>query len=353
MNTVTLQQIQEQTGLSRQSIYKKASNGELKRVGKNKYTVESANALIEKQTAKHETIAPTKTGVTKEKLALLEEIGVIEPDKHGRYTESDIALAKKLHVSHRQDGRIILSVKRNEPQKEISLAEMERQSGIKKPTLLHYVRSGKIEKTGDNTYSEKSFKKFIKDYDNLRKKSLVKAQIMEQLDINNDEYLDLLHAHKFEKASFERYTQKSIDILKGMPKNKWMTEAPTYKGIPVQHTYSGRELPDDEVMTYKEVKEALNREKSTIVHLVKEGKIELVGRNRYAKDTVMKYLAERDKDKEQKEPEYYTAKEVKKLLGIGSGTHLSYYLKKGMFSKAGNNQYLKEEVDNYINSKKK
>lgn len=181
---------------------------------------------------------------------------------------------------------------------------------------------------------------------------------MEQLGITNDEFLDLLHSRKLEKASFERYTKKSVNRLKRIAKENWATKAPVYKASSVEHTYTGRELADDEVMTYQEVKEALNRGKSTIVHLVKEGKIELVGRNRYAKDTVMAYLEKRDGKPVEKEPEpivepepqteYYTAKEVKKLLGIGKGTHLRYYVNNGMIQRDGKNLYTKNSVDRYI-----
>lgn len=358
--TVTLNDLMTQTGLSRQSIFKKAGEGILQRVGKNAYTKESADALIQKRQSKMNTVAPTKSGVTKEKLELLTEMGILKPDEHGRYLREDIALAKKLHISHRKDGRTVLTVRMNKPSEEgtMGLGEMEKLSGIKKATLLHYIRSGKIAKVGQNEYSRASFNKFVKDYNHLLKTSYLKSEVMEQLCITNDEFLDLLHSRKLEKASFERYTKKSVNRLKRIAKENWATKAPVYKASSVEHTYTGRELADDEVMTYQEVKEALNRGKSTIVHLVKEGKIELVGRNRYAKDTVMAYLEKRDGKPVEKEPEpivepepqteYYTAKEVKKLLGIGKGTHLSYYVNNGMIQRDGKNLYTKNSVDRYI-----
>lgn len=363
METVTLNSIIDQTGLSRQCIYNKTKKGELERVGKNKYTQASADAFIAKTLSQKNTIAKTKTGVTKDKLDLLSELGIIQPDEQGRFTPEDIMLAKKLHISHRKDGRTVLTVrkpKEEEAEAEatatLSLRDMEVQSGIKKPTLLHYVRSGRIDKVGDNAYSKSSFDKFLSEYSDLQKNSMTKADVMKTLGINEDKYNELLHDHKLEKASFERYTNKSVEILKGMPKRSWKKKAPTYKNsISVKRAYTGRDLPDDEVLTYQQVKEMLNREKSTIVHLVKEGKIELVGRNRYAKDSVEKYLEERDGKKavakEESEPNFYTAKQVKEMIGIGSGTHLSYYVKKGFIEKAKRNGYTKESVDKYIASK--
>ncbi len=96
--TVTLNDLMTQTGLSRQSIFKKAGEGILQRVGKNAYTKESADALIQKRQSKMNTVAPTKSGVTKEKLEFLTEMGILKPDEHGRYLREDIALAKKLHI---------------------------------------------------------------------------------------------------------------------------------------------------------------------------------------------------------------------------------------------------------------
>lgn len=359
METVTIKSIIDQTGLSRQCIYNKAKKGELERVGKNKYTQESAEAFIAKKLSQKNTIARTKTGVTKDKLNLLTELGILHPDEHGRYTQEDVMLAKNMHISHRKDGRTVLTIKKATPKAEeskdqtLSLKDMEAESGIKKPTLLHYVRSGKITKVGNNEYSRNSFDKFLADYKDLQENSMVKADVMKELGINENKYNELLHAHKLEKASFERYTKKSVEILKGMPKRSWMKKAPTYDGIPVKRAYTGRDLPDDEVLTYQQVKEMLNREKSTIVHLVKEGKIELVGRNRYAKDSVEKYLEQRDgKKEEEKKLEYYTANQVKDMIGIGKGTHLSYYVKKGFITKAQKNGYTKESVDKYVASKR-
>lgn len=359
METVTLKSIIDQTGLSRQCIYNQAKKGELTRVGKNKYTKESANAFIAKKLNQKKTIARTKTGVTKDKLNLLTELGILQPDEHGRYTQEDVMLAKNMHISHRKDGKTVLTIKKatqktEEPKDQtLSLKDMEAESGIKKPTLLHYVRSGKIAKVGNNEYSKNSFDKFLADYKDLQENSMVKADVMKELGINEEKYNELLHAHKLEKASFERYTKKSVGILKGMPKRSWMKKAPTYEGIPITKAYTGRDLPDDEVLTYQQVKEMLNREKSTIVHLVKEGKIELVGRNRYTKDSVEKYLEQRDgKKEEEKEPEYYTAKQVKSMIGIGKGTHLSYYVKKGFITKEQKNGYTKESVDKYVASKR-
>lgn len=362
MQTVTLKELQESTGLSRQSIYNKAKAGELERVGKNQYTLESANALRSKIEEKKETIAPTRSGVTRKKLDTLEEAGIIKKTPNGRYTLEDIMLAKRLHVTQRR-GQTVLTVHKddvNDRSKTISLKDMAEQSGLLKSTLLHYIRSGQIEKVGKNTYTEYSFKKFIHDYEKLQKSSLLKAEVMEELGIDDKEYHKLLKEHKLEKASFERYTKKSVAKLKGMPKEEWDTKAPVYEHKPMERSYTDRELPDDQVMTYKEVAQALNRGKSTIIHLVKEGKLELVGRNRYAKDSVEAYLEQRDgikpnldeakldeSEEDNTDSGYLTAKQVREELGIGKATHLNYYVKRGFIERAGSNRYTKESVDRY------
>lgn len=361
MTTMTLNEIAKNTGMSRQAIYLKTKAGEIKKLGRNQYDLESVNNLIEKQKTFKDTTAPTRTGVSKDKLETLTKLGLIKPDKHGRYSDKDIVIAKNLHISHRKNGKMILSVKHVEPFVEeddtITLADMEKESGLNKATLLHYARTSQIEKVSRNLYNKKSFMKFMDGYKKLQRNSYTKPEIMNVLGISEEEYQWLHKNHKIEKASFDRYTKKSIRKLEGMSKEQW-ADAPCYEYKKIKSYCTNRDLPEDEVLTYDQVQAMLNRSKATISHLVRDGKIELVSRNRYAKESVEKYLADHPKKEkvkevvvEEKQPRYYTAKEVKALMGIGKQTHLNYYVKKGLIHKAGQNQYDADSVDNYINQK--